>query len=87
MTDCLIGNYTKVCTIEVDPSHIPLSRLPKYSREGHFYRCEYEIILLFGLTELKAMVAWQENVSPVLVPIPYILIHSVFRVLNDEVKR
>ena len=28
-----------------------------------FFRMDYDIVLLFGLTELKAQIAWKENVS------------------------
>jgi len=28
-----------------------------------YYRKEFDIILLFGMTELKAQLAWTENVS------------------------
>lgn len=28
-----------------------------------FYKANFDIILLFGLTELKAQVCWKENVS------------------------
>jgi len=81
-----IENYTDFCVIEADLSHLPLSRLRKYSGEGHFYRCEYEIVLRFGLTELKAMIAWRENVSLLLVYcIP--CIYRVVRVLNDGAQR
>jgi hypothetical protein len=82
-----IENYTKLCLIEADLSHLPLSRLRKYSGEGHFYRCEYEIVLLFGLTELKAMIAWKENVRLLLVFIASTLIHGAVRELNDGVQR
>jgi hypothetical protein len=61
-----IENYTKLCTIEMDLSHLPLPPLSKPSGEGIYYRIDYEVILLFGLTELQAMVAWKENVSPIL---------------------
>jgi len=80
-----IENYTRLCTIKVDLSHLPLPPLSKPSGEGIYYRLDFEVILLFGLTELKAMVTWKENVSPVLV-----LLHpnftSVIRVLNDGVQ-
>ena len=58
-----IDNYTKLCKIEVDLSHLPLSPRPKYSGEGIFYWLKYDVILLFGLTELQAMIAWKENVG------------------------
>jgi hypothetical protein len=63
----ILENYTKLCTIEVDVSHFPLSSRAQYSGEGIFYRFDHEIVLLFGLTELKALLAWKENVGPVLV--------------------
>jgi len=59
-----IDNYTKLCTIEVDLSHLPLSPRPKYSGAGKIYRIDYDIVLLFGLTELQAMLAWKEDVGP-----------------------
>ena len=36
---------------------------PKATGEGSFYNVEFDIILLFGTTELQAQVAWEENVS------------------------
>ena len=62
-----IDNYTKLCTTEVDLSHLPLSRQSKHSGKGTFYCLEYTIVLLFSMTELEAMIAWKENVSPLLV--------------------
>lgn len=57
----LAENYTKLCTINVDLSHLPLTARPKATGPGLFYRLDYEIVLLFGLTELKAQVAWKEK--------------------------
>jgi hypothetical protein len=56
-------NYTKLCTIEADLSRVPLVPRPKAVGKGTFYRVDYDIVLLFGMTELKALVAWKENVS------------------------
>jgi hypothetical protein len=56
-------NYIKLYTIEADLSRAPLHTLPKATGKGIFYRITYDIILLFGMTELKAQVAWMENVS------------------------
>ena len=55
--------YTKLCTIEIDLSHLPLSPRTKPAAAGVYYRLDYEIVLQFGLTELKAQVAWKEDVS------------------------
>ena len=56
-------NYTKLCTIEADLSRVPLFPRPKATGKGSFYRVDYEIVLLFGMTELKALIAWKEKVS------------------------
>jgi hypothetical protein len=61
-----IDNYTELCTIEVDLSHLPFSPRLK-SSGGIYYQLKYELVLLFGLTEFKAAVAWKENVGPHLV--------------------
>ncbi|KAF4620993.1 hypothetical protein D9613_001112 [Agrocybe pediades] len=60
------GHYSKLCTIEVgDLSKLPL--LPEYragvggSPAVRYYRLSYDIVLLFGLTELKAFVAWKDQ--------------------------
>ena len=56
-------NYTKLCTIEADLSGAPILTQPKASGKGSFYTVKYDIILLFGTTELQAQLAWRENVS------------------------
>ena len=55
-------NYTKLCTIKADLSRAIFTQ-PKDGGKGSFLRVDYDIILLFGMTELKAQVAWKENVS------------------------
>ena len=62
-----IDNYTELCTIEADLSHLPLSSRPKYSGEGDFYKVKFDVVLLFGLTEFKAVIAWEENVGHLMV--------------------
>jgi len=53
-------NYTQLCTVITDLSKVPLS--PSRGANGAtFYRIDYDVVLLFGLTELKAQVAWKEN--------------------------
>lgn len=51
-------NYTELCRIEFDFSQLPSSR--RFFRKGIYY-FNYDVVLLFGLIELKAMVAWKEN--------------------------
>jgi len=49
-----------VGTIVADLSKVPFS--PGVGANGtSFYRMDYDIILLFGLTEFKAQVAWKEK--------------------------
>ncbi|KAF8152735.1 hypothetical protein BJ912DRAFT_1115639 [Pholiota molesta] len=53
-------NYSKLCMITADLSHLNLN--PRKGRQGKtYFRVDYEIVLLFGLTELKAQIAWKEN--------------------------
>ncbi|KAF4620568.1 hypothetical protein D9613_001108 [Agrocybe pediades] len=52
--------FVELCTISVDLSHLHLK--PKLNPSGKtYYEVDYEIVLLFGLTELKAQVAWKEK--------------------------
>ena len=62
-----IENYTNLCKFEIDLSYLPLSPRSKSSGKGTYYHLDCDIILLFGLTELEAMVAWKEEVGPLLV--------------------
>ena len=58
----MLDNYTKLCTIEADLSQAVVTE-PKAKGKGSVYKIYFDIILLFGKTELKAQVAWKENVS------------------------
>ncbi|KAF8873975.1 hypothetical protein CPB84DRAFT_1817940 [Gymnopilus junonius] len=53
-------NYSKVCYIEVDLSHVKLEK-QRNSEKKKFYTVQYSIVLLFGMTELKAQIAWTEK--------------------------
>jgi hypothetical protein len=57
------GNYSLLCKIEMDLSGVDTESLAQTGPEGKFYLFHYKVILMFGLTELKAQVAWKENVS------------------------
>ena len=56
-----VDNYTKLCTIEADLSLAAVVAQP--IGRGNFCSVDYDIILLFGMTELKAQVAWTVEVS------------------------
>ena len=57
--------YERLCRIEVDLPHLKNQArdFEKYGPDGKYYELAYRIILLFGLTELKAQVSWKEKVS------------------------
>ena len=63
MSEYFADNYTILCNIEADLSRALILTLPKASGKADFYRLDYDKILLFGTTELKAQIAWKENVS------------------------
>jgi hypothetical protein len=80
----LTGNYADLCSIEVDLSHLFLSPRPKYSGEGTFYCLEYDIVLLFGLTELELWPSGRRTWVPSWFYC-VLFTYSVSRELNDEV--
>ncbi|KAG6918259.1 hypothetical protein DXG01_015633 [Tephrocybe rancida] len=59
-----IEMYSTLCTIEADTSKLS-ETLQLVHAEGKastaYFRMEYDIVLSFGLTELKAQIAWVEN--------------------------
>jgi len=57
----LIDNYTENCTITADLTAVPYSTAVN-DDGATYYRFHYDIIMLFGQTELKAQLAWKENV-------------------------
>ncbi len=60
LTCDLKENYTKLCTINIDLSHAPLREYKKGPGRGAVFVLSYEIVLVFGLTELKAHAAWKD---------------------------
>ena len=64
----IADNYYKLCTIEADLSRAPRLLIPKAKKRGGlYYRVDYDIVVLFGATELKAHLAWKEFVSNVII--------------------
>ncbi|KAJ7578255.1 hypothetical protein C8J56DRAFT_359675 [Mycena floridula] len=54
--------YSTLCVIEADTSALNASLKPRPGQGGRIsYRIDYDIILAFGLTELKAQICWKEN--------------------------
>jgi hypothetical protein len=59
-TDGFIDMFSTLCTVEADTSQVP--RMPRYGSQGVYYRIDFDVILSFGLTELKAQLSWTVNV-------------------------
>ena len=54
--------YSTLCTIEVDLSKLGHCLGPHRNKEGKlYYKADYQVALLFGLTELKAQLCWEDN--------------------------
>ena len=69
--------YKSMCDITVDVSGMKQPPLPRIDGTGaKYYRVNYDVILLFGSTELQAQVAWKEDVRP-----PY---NSLFVIFTDN---
>jgi len=55
--------FSTLCHVEVNASEmagaLTLCKSPGTGK--YYYRVDFEVILLFGLTELKAQIAWKEN--------------------------
>ena len=56
-----IENYTELCTVAADISHLP--QPAKKGPTGDYYEVYYDIVLIFGLTEFQILVAWEDKVS------------------------
>lgn len=53
-------NYTQLCSIDIDLSKLPVEKQTKLGG-GIYYFVKYDVVLIFGLTELKAQVAWRDK--------------------------
>ena len=53
------GSFFDLCTVTADTSRVPKPKI-KNPRGTHFEVC-FEVVLLFGLTELKAQLVWEEG--------------------------
>jgi hypothetical protein len=52
-----------LCSVTADTSRIPKTMTARLSTSGNvYYQQQFSIVLLFGLTELKAQLRWMENV-------------------------
>ncbi|KDQ52423.1 hypothetical protein JAAARDRAFT_483334 [Jaapia argillacea MUCL 33604] len=61
-TDINPGMFETLCTVVGDTSGAAASALPRRGRHGKlYYRLKFQVVLLFGLAELKAQIAWREK--------------------------
>ena len=59
--------YSQVCIIEVNLSHLAnVQENKRRGLKGTYYRLDYDVVLLFGLTEFKAQLVWKEKVMCVI---------------------
>ncbi|KAI6044886.1 hypothetical protein EDC04DRAFT_2889550 [Pisolithus marmoratus] len=56
-------SYTKLCTIYADTSKLTSSLQPRRRPNGVgvYYTLNFDVVMLFGLTELKAQISWKED--------------------------
>ncbi|KAN0081574.1 hypothetical protein V8E55_009198 [Tylopilus felleus] len=56
------AHFTPMCNVVANPSELAHSLQPKMAPDGSvYYRMQYNVILLFGLTELKAQISWKHK--------------------------
>ncbi|KZP02654.1 hypothetical protein FIBSPDRAFT_770389, partial [Athelia psychrophila] len=73
------GEFPALCVVEADTSHVADAAEPRIGRHGGvYYEIGYSIVLLFGLTELKAQICWVEHVSSQLLVVAHVTDHSAF---------
>jgi len=54
--------FSNLCTVHADTSQVPKTFSPRRGFAGpQFYRQQFSIVLMFGLTELHAQISWMEN--------------------------
>jgi hypothetical protein len=70
--------FSTLCTVTADTRQMAKTLKPCRGVDGgQYYRFDHNIILLFGLTELKAQISWMEDVS-VIFCLPACYIHVTY---------
>ena len=54
--------YSTLCVVKGDTTELCKSLQPQVEA-ATFYEMKFEVVLSLGLTELKAHICWEENVS------------------------
>ncbi|KIJ66157.1 hypothetical protein HYDPIDRAFT_174829 [Hydnomerulius pinastri MD-312] len=61
-TDSEPGMFSNLCTVHADTSQVSKTLSPRRGFAGlQFYRQQFSIVLMFGLTELQAQIIWVDN--------------------------
>jgi hypothetical protein len=61
------ARFTTMCHVIADTSTIARSLRPQQAPGGgDYYSLDFDVILLFGLTELKAQISWSDIVRLVI---------------------
>ncbi|KAL1673479.1 hypothetical protein EV122DRAFT_282965 [Schizophyllum commune] len=61
-TDVDSHNFSVLCTVRADVTSAVSRSAPRRAADGRaYYQLDYTVVLLFGLTELKAQLRWLEN--------------------------
>lgn len=72
----LQARVTKMCKVVANTSKFIRSLQPELGPDGNlYYEFHYEVILLFGLTELKAQISWVHEVRLFIVTMSQKLCH------------
>jgi hypothetical protein len=64
LTSSNSASFSTLCTIHTDLSELSRTLRPKQSAldQSDYYLVDFEVILLFGQTELKAQICWKHKV-------------------------
>lgn len=65
---------TIACRVSADTHALAKSLEPLHGLHGVYYNLKFDIVLLFGLTELKAEIRWKHKVRQ----------ESPFRIMTDQ---
>ncbi|KIJ97286.1 hypothetical protein K443DRAFT_133881 [Laccaria amethystina LaAM-08-1] len=62
--DSMVAMFTILCQVEADLSSCGcITRRQESDGSGVYYAAFFDLVLLFGLTEFKAQIAWDENLN------------------------
>ncbi|KAH7883408.1 hypothetical protein F5I97DRAFT_237833 [Phlebopus sp. FC_14] len=80
-TDEERDSFTTLCSIRADTSKLAHSMQPHYLPDGGgtYYSILFYVVLLFGLTELKAQISWFENGVEVRSPVSIVYENSLYK--------